>query len=313
MKKMLLAVAVLLISAPVFAGTISFTATPDPGNGTCTITYTVTEGTANPVAMALDVDVTSGGPIASIDGMDSFFDVFIDSAYDMEQVTPGSYTYDPESPVGVPSAEQDEAGQLILPSSNFCISMGGLGGLDGNNLASPPATGTVAVLHANVDSSGEITLNQLRGGIVDTEGEYMQIAEGILPLAFEITVIPPCFPDTPDYADQYAQYMLYRAEGIDPNCWCGPPHDDGYQCDGDANNDENYFEWRVYSSDVARLADSWKALITDENIDPCADFAHDENYFGWRVYTTDLGILVDNWKALTDDLPGDCPRPDPVE
>ena len=303
MKKVVLFLAVMLIAAPTFASTIEFTATPDPGNGTCEISYTITDG-ANPVAMGLNVDVLSGDPISAIDGIDSFFDVYIDQAYDMEQATPDSYVYVPNSPTGDPAADQTAAGAVTLPQSNFCISMGGLGGLDGNNLGTPPASGVVAVLHAAADSSGEITINQLRGGLVDTNGDSIQIAEGNLPLAFEITL--GCFPMTdPLYALQAAQAQLYLDAGYSIDCWCN-----AYQCDGDAANDTNFFDWRVYTTDLTILANSWKLLIGDPLLDPCADMAHDTNFFGWRVYTTDLTILATNWKALTTALPGNCPRPD---
>jgi hypothetical protein len=190
MKKIVLVLAVLIMAAPLFAAGIKFTATP--AEGSCTISYEVVYGTSTPVAMALNVDVTSGASIASIDGIDSFFDVFIDLAYDMEQASQGSYTYVPNNPSGSPAAKQDQAGEQALPSSNFCISMGGLGGMDGNNLVPAGPSGTVAVLHADAASAGLITVNSLRGGIVDSDGEYME--PNGLPLAFEILEGAVCCP-----------------------------------------------------------------------------------------------------------------------
>ena len=120
-----------------------------------------------------------------------------------------------------------------------------------------------------------------------------------------------CFPDTPDYAQQYADFLQYAAHGADPSCWCASPWDGThYQCDGDASGKHQTFtEYRVYGDDLALLINNWKRKIDTAN--PCADFDHKaECFLNYRVYGNDLAILIANWKKRDADLPGDCPRPD---
>ena len=75
MKKVLLVLAALAVAPLCVAGSVNLVAT-DNSNGTCTITYVTTAG-PNPVAMALDVDVSTGGPITAVDVSASFFDIFM--------------------------------------------------------------------------------------------------------------------------------------------------------------------------------------------------------------------------------------------
>jgi len=119
-----------------------------------------------------------------------------------------------------------------------------------------------------------------------------------------------CFPDTPDYAQQYDDFMKYVAHGADPTCWCAPPYGSGYQCHGDADGiTQGFLPMRVMTNDLAMLILNWKKKI--DTADPCADFDHSADGFQkYRVLTNDLAILVANWKKRDPDLPRDCPRPD---
>ncbi len=127
----------------------------------------------------------------------------------------------------------------------------------------------------------------------------------------KLAVHKNCFPDAPEYAQQYADFLAYLALGSDPSCWCAPPHGSGYQCDGDADGDtQTPLEYRVFTNDLLCVIENWKKKITDPTIDPCCDFDHKaETYLQYRVFGNDLAIVVAGWKKESSELPGDCPRP----
>jgi hypothetical protein len=120
-----------------------------------------------------------------------------------------------------------------------------------------------------------------------------------------------CFPDTPQYAQQYADFLEYAAVGADPSCWCASPFDGShYQCDGDASGrTQTFTNYRVFTDDLALIIKNWKKKI--DTADPCADIDHKAQLFQrYRVFTNDLGMLITNWKKRNDQLANNCPRPD---
>lgn len=150
MKKILALVLVMAVSvmAVTFEGV-------DNGNGTVTISYN-----APIVGLALDVDSAA----VSVTGvtLPTFFDVFMDYAYNTIDQG-GTYQYGSGDAI----AAQDAAGVATLPSSSFCISAGGLeGDFDGDTL---PTSGEITLA---VTGTGTITIsaNTLRGGVVDYNG-----------------------------------------------------------------------------------------------------------------------------------------------
>lgn len=150
MKKILALVLVMAVSvmAVTFEGV-------DNGNGTVTISYN-----APIVGLALDVDSAA----VSVTGvtLPTFFDVFMDYAYNTIDQG-GTYQYGSGDAI----AAQDAAGVATLPSSAFCISAGGLeGDFDGDTL---PTSGEITLA---VTGTGTITIsaNTLRGGVVDYNG-----------------------------------------------------------------------------------------------------------------------------------------------
>lgn len=147
MKKILALVLVMAVS--VMAGTVSFSGV-DNGDGTVTIT-----ADAPVVGLALDVDADMDVTAVAVD---SFFDVFMDYAYDQG----ASYVYGEGSAI----AAQDAAGVATLPSMAFCISAGGL---EDDAADTVPATSEIVL---TVDGSGDIVIseNTLRGGVVDYDG-----------------------------------------------------------------------------------------------------------------------------------------------
>jgi len=107
MKKVLVILVALAMAAPLYADTITFSA----GAGAGEIEYVAT-GAIAPVAMGLDVD--ADGTITDV-AVDSFFDIFMDAAHDMEETI--GYVYGD----GTAIADQVAVGELVLPLSSFCI------------------------------------------------------------------------------------------------------------------------------------------------------------------------------------------------
>jgi hypothetical protein len=237
-----------------------------------------------------------GGPVTDV-AVDSFFDVFIDSAF---TIGAGYVVGD-----GVPTAIQTGAGELALPSSSFSISVGGLDddGI-GEGAEEAPTTTTITL-----SGSGTVTIDEdtLRGGIVGYDGA-MEISG--LPLQVDLGTTPTCRDNFG--ATAQALYDRYVNEGADPSVWCNQ-----YQCYGDANDaEETIFltgTFRVYQQDLNILVASWKK-VPENGADPRADFNHaEETIFltgTFSVYQQDLNKLVTNWKATTADLAvlGNCPE-----
>jgi len=300
MKRIVL-VLVLAMAAPLYAADVTFGVDVSTA-GQATITYycdgTVTKG---PVGMALNVDASAA--IDSVDGVDSFFDILMDVAYDMG----AGYTYGAGTN---PAANQTTPGQATLPSASFAISIAGLGGAAKPITLAPiplvGAPGTVAVLHCAAGAAVTVDLNAIRAGVVNKDGAMTTSLDGAGTLAFTIAPsAPPICVDQAGYSAQLADYNAYVAAGADPSCWCEP-----YQCDGDANIDTQlFFKYRVYTNDFNKVIANWKKKIA--TADPCADVVHDSQlFFKYRVYTNDFNRVVNNWKAKDAALAGDCPRPD---
>jgi len=296
MKNLLFFLLTLFLAITLNADTITFSS-PSPG----VIHYAAT-GTVAPVAMALNVD--ADGTITAV-AVDSFFDIYMDAAHDMELAEPGSYNYGE----GTPIANQDTVGEAVLPLSSFCISMGGLGG-EVEPIDPAPMTGDIMLISGTA-TSVTITENALRGGVVGTDGEPM-IVTG-LPLTVE-PIEPECFDSSHPH---YAEWL----DAGKPECWCYK-----YQCHGDADGLElggpktGYF-W-VYYSDITMLSANWQVFgdsaakgdyPAGDGI--CADFDRREignskdGYF--RVEYADLTILAANWMDTSTDTVrrGDDPYP----
>jgi hypothetical protein len=282
MKKLLVLCLIAAFAAPALAD-VTFVAT-DNADGTCTISYTYTDA-KGPVGMGLVVDC-SVGAVDDLSNIDSFFDVFIDFAYDEEQ----SGSYDPlgEGSATPNNAAADVAGPgVVAPSANFVIS---LAGLDPNSGSVPTGTVSLVTLSADENVEGIIDADTLRGGVVNKDG----VMATNLPISFTIT--SECYAGQPDYAEWVAAGK--------PECWCYPR-----QCHGDANGTQEYVKpswYYVYNQDLSVLIGSWKKATTDPAFNGCADFSRTAEYVkpSWyRVYNNDLTILITNWKS---NPPADC-------
>ena len=271
MKKLLLILVVLGVAAPSVAGTINFAATDDGANGTCTITYYVTGGGVAPVAMGLEVEVTSGNPIKNVTDMDSFFDIYMDYAYD----DPCNYTYG----AGHPIADPCGPGAITLPQSKFVISMGGLGGPT-KPPTKFPKMGTkkdpvvVAVLHSDGGSAGVITVNVLRGGVIDEDAEPMDpngptAPDGDLQMPFTISECMPLAATTADFGwldrpvdKGSTTYAEWAAVGK-PRCWCYQAQCRG-NADGITNGSSKAGYYHVGTDDFNTIVAAWDTTVTPQ-------------------------------------------------
>ncbi|MHC4906420.1 MAG: hypothetical protein ACYTEN_11435, partial [Planctomycetota bacterium] len=123
MKKILVSLLVLAMCAPAMAAVTASWLDNEDGTGTLTLTAGAGEDI---VGIGLLVDATAG----QVDSynVDSFFDIFVDVAFDQETNGDG-YTYG-EGVSTVSAADPAGPGLLApLPSADqFSISVGGLGG-----------------------------------------------------------------------------------------------------------------------------------------------------------------------------------------
>ena len=316
MKKALVILVVLAMAAPLYADTITFSC---PANGI--IQYDAT-GAIAPVAMALDVD--ADGTIAAV-AVDSFFDIFMDAAHDMEETAPGSYGYGD----GISTANQDAVGSLALPSAEFCISMGGLGG-DVEPLDPAPMSGQIT-LTTGTATSATITANVLRGAVVGTDGVEMTVTG--LPLTVPLQTLD-CMQEAGIDTSDPVRYAAFLEAGS-PECWC-----EAQQCHGNADGlDEGDLKTGYYAvggNDLTTLLAGWGLIggaingVVDANgvLAACANFDNDMVADPLLVYPPavlypggkegdlktgyyqvgggDLAIMLAYWGQLNPFTPGDC-------
>jgi hypothetical protein len=291
-----------MMAAPLYAAaTVSAV---DNEDGTCTITIDASSEAAYPVGIALDVDVAGGILIDDV-AVDSFFDIYMDAAHDMEEGTPGSYGYGD----GTPIAKQDEVGEttLAVDGDEFCISMGGLGG-ETAITASAPAISTIT-LTSDEDCTGTVCLNALRGGIVGTDGVAVASNLDSACIPFAITNPGDCMTVLGVDVSHPDVYAMFLKAGS-PEAWCRE-----FQCKGDADGD---FEGKdkdgkrvwVGLPDLNLLSPCWQKVDTDPvfiaNDCMVAEFDRDfegKDKDGKRVWVglPDLNILSEAWQKVDTD------------
>ena len=306
MKKIVLALMVLLITAPSMGAVIiSITA---EGGGVARIDYDASGEGELPRAFGLDITASGGANITAIgdfhqgessDG-DEGYGIFMGS---IQIDVGGNVTSwaDPVAPGGSPGSVG------ILGTPAITVEMGSL--YDNDVPAdAPDDAGMLCKVEVDAACTLSVTLNTTRGGVVMESGASASVD---LSAATDVSIEVSCFPDGAEYAAQRAAFDAYVANGADPTCWC-PEATGGnkYQCDGDTAWDtEGMAQFRVYNTDYDALCASWMLKI--DTADPCADIDHKaEGMAQFRVYNWDYDILVANWMAKSGDLPGNCPRPD---
>ncbi|MBN2210978.1 MAG: hypothetical protein JW709_06240 [Sedimentisphaerales bacterium] len=186
MKKIFLLMAFFAFTAPVLALDNITISIDNTTAGELTISWDATgAGYGGPVGFALLISC-SAGQIDGITAVDSFFDVFIDLAYDMETATPGSYTYGAGTLADI-AADPDGPGVVALPATDLVLSFAGLGGTSAPP-ADPPLTGSITI-SSPAGATVDIDVDPLRGGIVNKGGVMNVIG---LPIEVPMGWHPPC-------------------------------------------------------------------------------------------------------------------------
>jgi len=298
MKKILASLLVLAMCAPLYAGEVTLSSV-DNADGTATIMMEVISG--EPVGIALDV-LADTGTIDDAFMVDSFFDIFIDLAYD-EELGGDGYTYG-EGTNAI--AKVGEPGQDTVATNPFCISAGGLGGEEAPLTPGPQPLDTVALIQLDSagGATGTITANAIRGGAVVFKDGSTATVNG-LPLDFEITTGPgECVKSTAPF---YATWVLFGK----PDCWC-------YQrnCRGDVNGLKSGLglnvKW-VNSADLTVFAAAYNVnqaelQVLDVGGVPgiCADNNRAKSGLGLNikwVNSSDLGIFASYFNLNVADVP----------
>jgi len=302
MRKMILALAVVLLAAPAWA-VVTITLT-DLGDNKVAIGYDARSESPKLVrAFALDVNVADG----TIDDINGYAIGDDNGGYG---IFPGNFsryitvlangTVDNWSdPNYTPVAPADDPGALGgLGTDGITIEMGSL--YDTND---PDPCGVLCIVTV---SEGTTKLcvngNAIRGNIVMEDAAEKVPVQACIPL---VVIEPDCFPST---FTTYADWQTYGK----PKCWCNklvdPAATGDYQCDGDGDGaTQGIAKYRIYTNDLNLLIPNWQKKITDPTINPCADYDHKgQGIAKYRVYTNDLQKLIDNWQKKDAALPGNC-------
>ena len=334
MKKLMLIVVVLMMAAPLYAENEIRFSFVDNWDGTCTVTYDVNDVSADPcdpppvrpVAMGLTVDVTGGSPITSVVCADEtdFMEIFMDSAYDMEDPCGDpctSYAYGAGQPIAIVDAPGEA--QLAAPwdpcdpctvtandGALFAISMGGLGG-ELAKTKDPPRHGSI-IISSDGGSEFELYVNALRGGIIGEDGDPM------VPLGLDVEPakngqgngkISECYKDSDrKFPKPFTPFVDPETTSWynsgKPVSWCFPR-----QCHGDADGRAEGNPWtgfyRVDNKDLNVVGMGWFTVGSPAtpNYDPpfgtgvnnkihpgtgrkgtAADFGHDKLGNQWTGY-----------------------------
>jgi hypothetical protein len=300
MRKMILALAVVLLAAPAWA-TVTITLTKI-GDTKVAIGYDATTESQLVRAFALDVSVTDG----TIVGIENYaigddnhgYGVFPGRFSLYINVLPNGTVDNWDDPNYTPVAPADDPGALGgIGTSGATLEMGSL--YDANQ---PAPSGTLCTVTV---SAGTTTLcvigNAIRGNIV------MEDASEVIPLEACHTFITDCFPSS---FTTYADWVTYGK----PKCWCNtaidPTATGNYQCEGDADGVTSGapFQYRIYTNDLNAVVANWKKKMGAAGLNPCADIDHKSSGapFQYRVYTLDLNKVVGNWKKKDAAFPGNC-------
>lgn len=322
MRTLILAVTVLLLAAPVWAD-VEITAVKDAGNDRLiVISYVSTEAQLIR-AFALDFNAT-GGNITDVndyalDGDNNGgYGIFPGSFCDNIVVDPcgvvSNWDVEGYSPVA-PAGDPDALGGIGTPG--VTVEMGSL-----YTDAPPSMTGGILCTVTVDEDVTElcVTANAIRGNVVledANEPQNLTLPDGDTGTDC-VTWGGECFPSTPNYALQYADWVAYAK----PDCWCnssaiaGEPTQLGdYQCYGDANGDtEGGLKYRVSLDDLNLIIANWKKRMSSTPPpDPCADVDHkSEGGLKYRVSLNDLNVVIEYWKKRDSALDPNCPHPDPV-
>jgi len=328
MKKLMLILAVAIVAAPAMAA-ITFTA-HDDGDGLLRIAYT-SNASDEPRGVALEVDLDSDLVLDTTDPandpptVDGAYNCFIDSAWDMENTTPGSY----DLGEGTPLANADAAGPATGTAEElFAISMGVLD-TGGNQAAGPSSTTNLITLLTSapagtylVTITGDTTRGPDSGVVGSVIASNLSGGESATTIMTFVGEPTECVKsDAPFYNEwlgsDYAGTPT--AKWASPDCWCYI-----WQCRGDTDGITGLY--KVDTVDLATFVSAFsKGDLKLDQVKICADLDHKKGLY--RVDTTDLGVFVSNfskgalkvkdcpldWDGDLDDdynfwcTPGNCP------
>lgn len=261
MKKVAI-LAVLALTAPLFAGTVTV-AGADLGGGKLGLTYTGD----NPLGLALVLDPDAAGAVAGYvaGSTDSFFDVFMD--YASTQVPTPGYTLG----TGHPLATTGAAGVPTLPlaaGAPVAVCVGHLAAANGG-------TGKIATVQFTLTAACHVGIaaDTFRGSAADAAGAMtVNITTPDVLLA---GAAPECVKTSaPFYNDWVAQGK--------PNCWCYSRN-----CRGDINGVKTLAGVWVSSTDLNLFKAAYnQAVLPAGGI--CADNNRAKTLAGVWVSSTDL-------------------------
>ena len=301
MRKMILALLVVMLAAPAWAD-IAITVT-DEGGGQASINYS---GAELARAFALDITVTAG----TIDDVNDFvvgddnggYGIFpanfsryitVDAATgEVSDWAAAGYT---------PVAEAGDPGALGgLGTSGVTIEMGSL-----YDTQAPPLAGTLCVLTVSDTCTMSVTTNATRGNVVLEDA-----SEATVDLTGATDVDIVIGPIGPEYTGLYP--AEWAAVGK-PDCWCAEVNP--RQCLGDADGgSQGKTKFWVSTNDLDVMIAAWNktfAAIDGQEVGGvpliCGDFnQRPQGKQGFRVSTNDLDILIANWNKANLPAP-DCP------
>jgi hypothetical protein len=312
MKKILLALVVLVFAAPAMA-TVNITISHVQDTNEVTIGFDATGETNFVRAFGLNIQLDNDANIVSVEGLSTDYWVY-----------PGTIVIAADgeiTDIGSIAAEYDDLPSDTLPGppdgngvTLECASLYAPVGHPSPN--EPLKSGELAKLIIDKDCTLCVTANVSRAGAtgVVMENPDEVVTVGYLPSqCIEVNV-----PEVEDECYKgMADYAQWEAAGK-PTCWCYQR-----QCRGDADGLKQGSALAGYmyvgTDDLNILIDGWKILDPPKGPglsgnQACADFDHARQgsaLAGYmRVGTNDLNVLIAHWKVLEPPkgagVPGDC-------
>ena len=298
MKKTIVALSVVMLTAPAWAG-VAITVT-DLGDGMAGIDYSGTELVR---AFALDITVDAGtiGAISdfAVGDDNNGYGIFPASfsrnivvdpvTGDVSDWAVADYT---------PVADAGDPGALGgLGTNGITIEMGSL-----YDTKAPPLSGRLCVITCSEPCKVTVTTNATRGNVVLEDA-----SEAVVDLAgaTEIQIAGGGGYTGP-------QPEQWNAVG-QPDCWLSSLYP--RQCHGDADGtSQGKNKFWVSTNDLDVLIASWNKTFAELDGQMvggvpliCGDFDHTaQGKQEFRVSTNDLDILIANWQAADAPAP-DCP------
>ena len=298
MKKMILALVVILLSTPAWAS-VSITVT-DLGDGKAAIDYS---GTELARAFALDITADAG----TIDAISDFAVGDDNNGYGIfpanfrRHITVDAVTGEVSDWAiegYTPVADANDPGALSgLGTNGITIEMGSV-----YDTKAPALEGRLCVITCSEACKVTVATNATRGNVV-----LEDVSEATVDLTAATDVqIGGAVSYTGPQPDEW------QAVGM-PDCWITSIN--ARQCKGDADGlSQGKQKYWVSTNDLDILIAAWNksfAQIDGQSVGDvpliCADSDHlSQGKQKYRVSTNDLDILIANWQAADGPAP-DCP------